>query len=232
MESFRAIGFLEATKTIRLESWSSFLLQSLALQAPMRAQDPAAVMRALRQVITDPEDVEILHDALEWLSLVPPDSVMRTTTAMPPLPAESMAPLDIFAYLLSFKLRYAPHERDMVVLAHEVIARAPGRPEEVHRSTLVAYGSPKATAMARTVGMPVAIAALNVLDGKVGLRGVAGPTDASVYNAVLWGMEEAGLGMKERVHTGRSIEGSLVPGVRIPDAPEVEEKEVEWAAVL
>ncbi|KAJ7319097.1 Saccharopine dehydrogenase-domain-containing protein [Mycena albidolilacea] len=232
MESFRAIGFLEATKTIRLESWSSFLLQSLALQAPMRAQDPAAVMRALRQVITDPEDVEILHDALEWLSLVPPDSVMRTTTAMPPLPAESMAPLDIFAYLLSFKLRYAPHERDMVVLAHEVIARAPGRPEEVHRSTLVAYGGPKATAMARTVGMPVAIAALNVLDGKVGLRGVAGPTDASVYNAVLWGMEEAGLGMKERVHTGRSIEGSLVPGVRIPDAPEAEEEEVEWAAVL
>ncbi|KAF8208713.1 Saccharopine dehydrogenase-domain-containing protein [Mycena galopus ATCC 62051] len=228
MESFRAIGFLDLSNTLRLESWSSFLLQSLKLQAPV--EDRADITRILKQAISDPEDIQDLHDALEWLSLVPTHG---RKTPMPPLPAEAMAPLDIFAYLLSFKLRYAPHERDMVVLAHEVIARAPGGKgrEEVHHATLIAYGTQKATAMARTVGMPVAIAALNVLDGKVAIRGVAGPTDASVYKPVLWRMDEAGLGMKEVLHTGRSIEGSLVPGVRIEEE-ELEEKEVDWAAMV
>ncbi|KAJ7254348.1 Saccharopine dehydrogenase-domain-containing protein [Mycena haematopus] len=232
MESFRAIGFLNLNTTIRLQTWSSFLVQSLALQAPTPIEDRLDVMKVLKQAISDPEDIEDLHDALEWLSLVPSNAGTRAPSPMPPLPAESMAPLDVFAYLLSFKLRYAPHERDMVVLAHEVIARAPGsnRPEEVHHATLIAYGTNKATAMACTVGMPVAIAALNVLDGKVAIRGVTGPTDASVYKPVLWRMEEAGLGMKEVLHTGRSIEGSLVPGVRVADETESEEP-LEWAAV-
>ncbi|KAJ6508932.1 Saccharopine dehydrogenase-domain-containing protein [Mycena sanguinolenta] len=231
MESFRAVGFLSLDNTFRLQSWSSFLVQSLALQTSTPIKDQLDVMQVLKQAISDPEDIEDLHDALEWLSLVP-NPVTRKSSPMPPLPADSMTPLDIFAYLLSFKLRYAPHERDMVVLAHEVIARAPGsnRLEEVHHATLIAYGTDKATAMARTVGMPVAIAALNVLDGKVAVRGVAGPTDASVYKLVLWRMDEAGLGMKEVLHKGRSIEGSLLPGVRIMDEAESEEQ-LEWAAV-
>jgi len=83
--------------------------------------------------------------------------------------------------------------------------------------------------MARTVGLPVAIAALNVLDGRVAIRGVAGPTDSSIYRPVLMGLEEAGLGMKEVITTGKSIEGSLVPGVRVSDDPE--EEDVEWSAV-
>ncbi|KAF7365331.1 Alpha-aminoadipic semialdehyde synthase, mitochondrial [Mycena venus] len=232
MESFRAIGFLEVNQTIHLESWSSFVVQSLAVQVPLPKNDLWSVKAALREAINDTEDIEDLHSALEWLSLLP-SGTAPAAIPMPPLPAESMAPLDIFAYLLSFKLRYAPHERDMVVLAHEVIAQKKGSSEEVHHSTLITYGTPKATAMARTVGMPVAIAALNVLDGKVAIRGVAGPTDPSVYTPVLQGMEEVGLGMKEAIHKGRSIEGSLVPGVRVSAEPEPEEEgeEVEWAAV-
>ncbi|KAF7346180.1 Alpha-aminoadipic semialdehyde synthase, mitochondrial [Mycena sanguinolenta] len=231
MESFRAVGFLNLDNTIRLQSWSSFLVQSLALQTSTLVKDQLDVVKALKQAISDPEDIEDLHEALEWLSLVP-SATTRAPPPMPPLPADSMTPLDIFAYLLSFKLRYAPHERDMVVLAHEVIARAPGsnKLEEVHHATLIAYGTDKVTAMARTVGMPVAIAALNVLDGKVPMRGVAGPTDASVYKSVLSRMDEAGLGMKEVLHKGRSIEGSLLPGVRIMDEAESEEQ-LEWSAV-
>jgi alpha-aminoadipic semialdehyde synthase len=223
MESFRIVGFLEINKTIRLERWSSFLQQSSELQAPMFGD----LWTALRQVISR-EDIEDLHEALEWLSLVPSKST-ATATPMPPLPAESMAPLDIFAYLLSFKLRYLPHERDMVILAHEVIAYKPGLPDEVHHSSLITYGTPKASAMARTVGLPVAIAALNVLDGKVAIRGVAGPTDPSIYNPVLRSLEEVGLGMKETVATGKSIEASLIPGVHIAHEPE--EEDVEWSMV-
>ncbi|KAJ7645472.1 Saccharopine dehydrogenase-domain-containing protein [Mycena polygramma] len=225
MESFRAVGFLEANKTIRLERWSSFLQQSLQLQAPASG-DP---WKVVKQAINNDEDIENLHEALEFFSLLP--SSTATPTTMPPLPAESMAPLDIFAYLLSFKLRYLPHERDMVILAHEVIAHKPGMPDEVHHSSLITYGTPKASAMSRTVGLPVAIAALNVLDDKVPIRGVAGPMDPSIYEPVLKGLEEVGLGMKEEVVTsGRSIERSLMPGTHgIADDPE--EESMEWSVV-
>ncbi|KAJ6584864.1 Saccharopine dehydrogenase-domain-containing protein [Mycena capillaripes] len=224
MESFRVVGFLELNKSIRLERWSSFLRQSLELQVPMPEDPWTFVERTIGQ---DIGQVEEFHTALEFLSLVP--SSTATPTPMPPLPTESMSPLDIFAYLLSFKLRYLPHERDMVILAHEVIAHKPGKPDEVHHSSLITYGTPKATAMARTVGLPVAIAALNVLDGKVAIRGVAGPTDPSIFKPVLRGLEEVGLGMKEGIATGRSIERSLLPGLDVTDLPE--EKDVEWSVV-
>ncbi|KAJ7758520.1 Saccharopine dehydrogenase-domain-containing protein [Mycena maculata] len=224
MRSFQALGFLENVKIIRLETWSSFIRQSLELQA----HEPEDLWSMVKQAVPG-EDIEALHDALEWLSLVPSNYNVTVPTPMPPLPAEPMSPLDIFAYLLTFKLHYLPHERDMVILAHEVIAHRPGMPDEVHHSSLITYGTPKATAMARTVGLPVAIAALNVLDGKVAIRGVVGPTDPSIYRPVLRGLEEAGLGMKEIVATGKSIEASLVSGVNPSD--ELEGEDVEWAAL-
>jgi hypothetical protein len=88
----------------------------------------------------------------------------------------------------------------MVVLSHEIIAQSPKtKKETVYGSTLIAYGDERETAMARTVGMPVAIAALRVLDGGVKARGVMGPTERSIYESVLEGMEERGLGMQETI---------------------------------
>ncbi|KAF7291646.1 hypothetical protein HMN09_01255800 [Mycena chlorophos] len=204
MESFRALGFLEMHRTIQLDSWSSLIQKSLELQG-VGGQDAWA---AVRSAIPDEEDRQRLRHALEWLSLLPSNH----SRSLPKLPSGNQTPLDIFAHLLSSTLAYLPGERDMVVLAHEVIAHTPGRAnsDEVHHSTLIAYGDERATAMARTVGLPVAIAALNVLDGKVRVRGVAGPTDSSVWKPVLGGMEEAGLGMKEGVvSVSDSIEARL-----------------------
>jgi len=160
-----------------------------------------------------PQHIGILFEALEWLSLVPsPVGSAVLPSPMPPLPAGPMAPLDIFAYLLSHKLKYESHERDMVVLAHEIVAQpSHGGPEEVFTSSLITYGTPKASAMARTVGLPVAFAALNVVDGKIGLRGVRGPGDVSVYEPVLRGLEEVGLGMVEgRREWKKRLERGLV----------------------
>ena len=42
---------------------------------------------------------------------------------------------------------------------------------------------------------------MNILDGKVHLRGVAGPTHQSIYEPVCSRLEEVGLGMKEMMLT-------------------------------
>lgn len=217
MQSFKSIGFLETDEKIVLERWSTFVQQSLALRfknkvPPREALSMISSLIPLRHIAS-------FHEALEWLSLVPSTAIGFTPSPMPPLPTGPMAPLDIFAYLLSHKLRYLPNERDMVVLSHEIITKGQGEgaPEEVHTSSMITYGTPTASAMARTVGLPVAFAALNVLDGKVAIRGVAGPDDPSIYKPVLQGLEELGLGMKETVtlSTGRTttVETRLIQSV-------------------
>lgn len=113
--------------------------------------------------------------------------------------------------ILAHKLKYEPEERDLVILSHEIVAQSIEKPgvDEIYTSSLVTYGTPTASAMSRCVGLPVAFATLQVLDEKVPVRGVHGPTDATLYAPVLEGLQEAGLGMKENFSTGRGMEATL-----------------------
>lgn len=231
MQSFKDLGFLEHDSSMYLERWSSFIRQAMELKSGISFGESRSTdtdFKFTAKIIAS--HAEPLHEALEWLSLIPPNAVGSVRRTMPPLPAEPMTPLDIFTYLLSHKLRYQQNERDMVVLSHEIIAKRPNAREEVHTSSLIAYGDSEATAMARTVGLPVALTALNILDGKVSLRGVAGPTDPSVYEPVLEGMEEHGLGMKETVnYTRDTLESMLIPGIGPQAVEEFQgRREEEW----
>ncbi|KAH9946562.1 Saccharopine dehydrogenase-domain-containing protein [Amylocystis lapponica] len=213
MGMFKRIGLLESVVPIQLDSWTSLVCRSLEQRLGMLVMDdPASMLSALSDVVPAKSLDGLLH-ALHWLSIIPPTAmeIVADSTAHPPLPRRPMAPLDLFAILLAHKLRYEPSERDLVVLSHEIVARPSGAQdlEEVYTSSLVAYGTSEASAMSRCVGLPVAFAALQVLDGGVRARGVQGPTEKEVYMNVLERLEEAGLGMKEsvRVGTETAVEG-------------------------
>ncbi|KAF5378151.1 hypothetical protein D9615_007633 [Tricholomella constricta] len=213
MQSFRALGFLESKRQMYLNNWPSYIKKCLSNQLGTEVE-PKATSAAISSVVV-PEKIPELHDALDWLGLLPSPGHRGP---LPALPAAPMTALDIFAYLLAHKLAYKPGERDMVVLSHEIVTQKKGSPEkEVHTSSLITYGTPRASAMARTVGIPVAIAALQVLDGTIALRGVQGPTDASIYKPVLHGLEELGLGMTESTRVvgsgGYTLEAKLIEGV-------------------
>jgi alpha-aminoadipic semialdehyde synthase len=126
-----------------------------------------------------------------------------TPSALPLVPVQPTSPLDLFARLLAHKLRYLPGEKDSVILSHEIISRpmgtAGGQHDMIHTSTLLLrQPSTLVSAMAMTVSLPLAIAALRVLDGHVQTRGVAGPTaDKDIYRPVLQEMGTLGLTMKE-----------------------------------
>ncbi|KAK7696374.1 hypothetical protein QCA50_001028 [Cerrena zonata] len=117
---------------------------------------------------------------MAWLGILPTalkglSAHQSSQSDLPIIPKQPTAPIDLFATLLAHKLRYLPGERDLVALSHEVVAKSPKTGEEsIYTSSLVAYGTPEASAMARTVGLPVALAARIVLDGKVKAKGVWG----------------------------------------------------------
>ena len=86
------------------------------------------------------------------------------------------------------KLPLTKRTRDLFVLVHEMEVDYPGqdrRPEGI-TSTLIDEGEPGGfTAMARTVGMPPAIAVKLLLTGELPLTGSFIPTHPSIYVPVL-----------------------------------------------
>ena len=212
MHFFQRIGLLENERPILLSNWESFAPRALASKLAIPLSDDASFHSALSDIIDVPKPIlpQLIH-ALTWLGISPVQhnsfTLQPNKRASIPLPSIPLAPIDLLTVVLSHQLRYQRDERDMVVLMHEITTESTSGQrgaveEEVHKSTLIAYGTPSSSAMSRTVGLPIALATLAVLDGHVHSRGVYGPTMESVYRPVLQGLEENGLGMKESVTYG------------------------------
>jgi saccharopine dehydrogenase-like NADP-dependent oxidoreductase len=106
----------------------------------------------------------------------------------------------MLVHLLEKKLRLEPGQQDLVVLVHELDVEYPGlsrRPERI-TSTLVARGEPGGfTAMAKTVGLPTALAVKLLLRGELSLRGSQIPTHPSIYDPILAELASVGLVFEE-----------------------------------
>ena len=104
-----------------------------------------------------------------------------------PVPKHAATPLQALAVLLQEKLQFEAGERDMIVLRHQFEAAYPEGDEERIVSTLIDYGIPHGdSAMARTVGLPVAVAAELVLDRLLGTHaGLQIPITSDIYRPVL-----------------------------------------------
>jgi alpha-aminoadipic semialdehyde synthase len=193
-----------------LEDWKSLVRMSLEMRHNVwLPSDSKSVFPILTSFVPQPHYERVIG-ALIGLSLIPGHSA-----SLPPLPKKPTAPIDLFTMVLAYKLKYEPYERDLVVLSHEIVAQSIDKPgvDEIYTSSLVTYGTMTASAMSRCVGLPVSLASLQVLDGKVSVRGVTGPTDATVYEPVLEGLDKVGLAMKENFRTGKGIEDILAEGL-------------------
>ncbi|MBN2358213.1 MAG: saccharopine dehydrogenase NADP-binding domain-containing protein [Deltaproteobacteria bacterium] len=122
--------------------------------------------------------IPITHNAisrLEWLGMFSDEKIG----------IDRISPLDVLANRLDQKLRYAPGERDMLVLVHEFVAEIKGKREYI-RSQMVDFGIPDGdTSMARTVSLPAAIATRMICEGRIKLTGVRIPVDRAIYEPVL-----------------------------------------------
>jgi len=227
MQLFKDFGLLDDHEKVTIDSWSSFLPRTLSTRVKASGVSDVHINNQsletfMREISLGGQFSNISEEAfrdalgaLEWLGLWSTNGSTKDVMASVAVPQGPRTPLEFFAIVLAQRLRYAATERDMVVLSHEVIVRGRDDPlqEEVHRSSLVAYGDGSGSAMAKTVGLPVAFAALDILDGKVRVRGVTGPNEREVYEAVLGRLDQAGLGMVESVEvvdaTSPTVEETL-----------------------
>jgi saccharopine dehydrogenase-like NADP-dependent oxidoreductase len=102
-----------------------------------------------------------------------------------PVPSLAKTSADILQYLLETKLAMQPHDRDMIVMVHELEYEMEEK-KYATRSSLIVKGEDSIrTAMAKTVGLPLGIAAKLILQGKIKLTGLHIPILPEIYEPVL-----------------------------------------------
>ncbi len=131
-----------------------------------------------------------IMEKLQWLGLFS-DEKIRTA---------GNTSAEVLADLLSRKLQLTENQKDMVAIVHELTVKYPGngRQRTKIRSTMIEYGKPGGfTAIAKTVGLPAAIATKLLLTGELPICGCHIPTHQAIYTRVLPELEKHGIIFKE-----------------------------------
>lgn len=110
-----------------------------------------------------------------------------------PVPASAKTSADILQQLLETRLAMKPDDKDMIVMIHE-IGYMLANERRLARSILRIEGEDSLhTAMARTVGLPLGIAAVLVLEGRIPMKGLHIPIRPEIYDPVMAELEKQGI---------------------------------------
>jgi saccharopine dehydrogenase-like NADP-dependent oxidoreductase len=110
---------------------------------------------------------------------------------------ENATPAQILQEILEASWTLGPNDRDMIVMYHKFGYQLKGKKYQLD-SNMVALGeNRRLTAMAKTVGLPVAMATLLILNKKVKQPGVQIPIHREVYEPVLAELGKYGISFRE-----------------------------------
>ena len=110
------------------------------------------------------------------------------------IPLSEGTNFDILLDLMLKKMKYEDYEKDMIILHIEAVAEFKNNRKEKRTATMVVKGIPYGeTAMCRAVGLPTAIAARLIVDGKINAIGLKiPPTFPELYKPALKELKEFG----------------------------------------
>lgn len=89
-------------------------------------------------------------------------------------------------------------DKDMIVMQHKFGYHYKGEDKQIESSLVVIGDDQTYTAMAKTVGLPVAIATLKILNGEIKTPGVQIPITKEVYEPILKELEDYGIKFIEK----------------------------------
>ena len=91
------------------------------------------------------------------------------------------------------KLMLQSGDRDMIIMMHEIGYKNGGTQNKITSSLVVKGNNNLETAMAKTVGLPLGIAAVMILKGEIRLTGLHIPVLPEIYEPVLKELENEGI---------------------------------------
>ena len=112
---------------------------------------------------------------------------------------KNATPAQILEYILLQNWQLEKNDKDMVVMYHKFGYKKNKKLYQID-STMVSIGEDETyTAMAKTVGLPLAIAAIAILNKKIKSIGVQLPTSKEIYLPILKELEKYNIKFKEKL---------------------------------
>lgn len=131
---------------------------------------------------------DVLWDKLLELDLFNPNKKVGLKNA---------TPAQVLQKILMDKWTLEPEDKDMIVMYHKFGYEMNGEKKQIESNMVVLGEDQIYTAMAKTVGLPVAIAALQILNNKVTTKGVQLPITKEVYEPILKELTQYGVEFHE-----------------------------------
>jgi saccharopine dehydrogenase (NAD+, L-glutamate forming) len=139
-------------------------------------------------------NLKIDQDDLMWEKLLDLDLFNKDKK----IGIKEATPAQALQKILMDKWSLAPDDKDMIVMYHKFGYELNGEKKQID-STMVHIGKDQTeTAMAKTVGLPVAIATLKILKGEITTPGVQLPIKKEVYEPILKELEKYDIVFKEK----------------------------------
>jgi len=137
--------------------------------------------------------LKIEQDDIMWAKLL--EINLFDPTKIIALP--NATPAQILQEILEASWTLKSDEKDMIVMYHKFGYELDGEKKQVDANMVVVGESKTHTAMAKTVGLPVAMATLNILNKKITTPGVQIPISKEVYEPILEELKGYGINFKE-----------------------------------
>ncbi|MEM1002076.1 MAG: saccharopine dehydrogenase family protein, partial [Bacteroidota bacterium] len=111
---------------------------------------------------------------------------------------KNATPAQILQKILMDSWTLESSDKDMIVMYHKFGYELNGKKHQIDATMVVLGEDQTYTAMAKTVGLPVAMAALAILNGEITTPGVQIPIYREIYEPVLRELESYGVAFKEK----------------------------------
>ncbi len=139
-------------------------------------------------------NLKIDQDDLIWEKLEELDIFNKTKT----IGIKNASPAQALQKILMDKWTLAEEDKDMIVMYHKFGYELNGETHQIDSSMVTIGEDQTYTAMAKTVGLPVAIAALKILNKEITTPGVLRPIAKEVYEPILKELETFGVYFTEK----------------------------------
>lgn len=107
-------------------------------------------------------------------------------------------PADLLQFAIENKLKLYTEDKDMILMQHEIKYEIKGKNFQRFSTLIVQGDNAIRTAMAKTVGLPLGIAAAFILNEKITCKGLQVPLLPEIYQVVLKELEAEGICFHDR----------------------------------
>lgn len=142
----------------------------------------------LRQYLNIPQDDVDLWEKIEYLDIFSDEKI-----GLP-----NASPAQILQKILEEKWNLAPEDKDMIVMWHRCQYKLRGKTKETTSSMVVIGEDQEYTAMAKTVGLPLAIGIKQLINGNIKTKGCILPVRKEIYEPVLDELSTFGIHFTEK----------------------------------